>query len=196
MKHKFLILSCCLFCLACTKESKVQEVQETVMHISTEDIILCDDNTLELGISLMDAQKKGISQSEYDQVARLLEDQNLHIQESISSLITTKSSENPGVRAYGYLVYDYSTPNDEALSAYVSITETDFAIDCNFQSSTPWITHYFRVYGSVNQEISFQTGELSDSRYYGFEGHGPGIIQMGYHTNDYNPGICVWSVIF
>ncbi len=54
MKHKFLILSCCLFCLACTKESKVQEVQETVMHITTEDIILCDDNTLELGITETD----------------------------------------------------------------------------------------------------------------------------------------------
>ena len=119
---QFLILSCCLFCLACTKESKVQE---SAIHISSDDISLCADNTLELGI-----------------------------------------------------------------------TETDFAIDCNFQSSTPWVRHYFRVYGCVNQETPFETGELSDSRYFGFEGKGPGTIQMGYHTDNYIYGMCIWSVIY
>ena len=74
MKHKFLILSCCLLCLACTKESKVQE---SAIHISSDDISLCADNTLELGI-----------------------------------------------------------------------TETDFAIDCSFNSTGEWVTHYFRVSGS------------------------------------------------
>ena len=48
MKHKFLILSCCLLCFACTKESKVQE---SAIHISSDDMSLCADNTLELGIT-------------------------------------------------------------------------------------------------------------------------------------------------
>ena len=51
MKHKFLILSCCLFCLACTKESKVRE---SAIHISSDDMSLCADNTLELGITETD----------------------------------------------------------------------------------------------------------------------------------------------
>lgn len=51
MKHKFLILSCCLLCLACTKESKVRE---SAIHISSDDMSLCADNTLELGITETD----------------------------------------------------------------------------------------------------------------------------------------------
>ena len=68
---------------------------------------------------------------------------------------------------------------------------------CNWlQSSTPWVTHYFRVSGSVNQETSFETGDSQDNRYFGFEGNGPGTIQMGYHTDNYIYGMCIWSVIY
>lgn len=198
MKHSFVLtflLACLVSCTISEPDSSINQIEPMVMqkaHITPIDII-CIDGKMLLSVSLEDALEKGISEDEYNQVEKDLQEFNEYtdrVLKGIQLKPTTKSNPLVSV-ASGFLQsqayqtgYDTSAQGNLDTGNYMLIYQL---------SSTQLVNHEYNIAWanttptSIMEYASFFQG-------YEFFNNVGSFVMMAYQCDAITSGVCYWQL--
>ena len=183
-----------LLCMSCSMEDGLSPTERLAPRFTTSDYVV-ENNRIALVINKEDALKRGISETQYDQVSEMIFRLNDRIAEYLMEYEREHGSRSlPVYMAHGYLYATSYGGYDHAGPVQVGYGDS-FTVVAEYSGSTYMYggQHTLKVeWSGGNTEYNY--GGNGTAQYYFNYEQGPVDLYYKYMPDIYADGQCLWFV--